>query len=226
MAGNLHSFCIPTNLFLTPIARKDTEPYQLSTINARGKKEINTTTCIVKLRPLSIYPFSHRLKRRISGSPHPSCRLRAVPRCIAGPGGESGVSASGRSDALAWAVTPKRGRESGGLGGLGFPCPKGKLGRGSKSRFEFLLSASPILIRDLALQIEGEIPHAGFVNALRGLARPIRLVSGSLSCHRHDGPPSLPPLVKRGESFIDLYIVHISFLCTIFCVKSTLKICY
>ena len=65
---------------------------------------------------------------------------------IAGPGGESGVSASGRNDALAWTVAPRRGRESGGLGGFWLPCFEGKFGRGRKSRFEFLLSAAPILI--------------------------------------------------------------------------------
>ena len=54
---------------------------------------------------------------------------------IAGPGGESGVSASGRNDALAWAVAPRRGRESGGLGGFWLQCFEWKFGRGRKSRF-------------------------------------------------------------------------------------------
>ncbi len=130
MEGNLHSSCIPTILFPTPIARKDNRRYQLSTINARGKKEINATTCMMKLRPLSIYPLSHRLKRRISDSPHPSCRLRVMPRCIAGPSGESGVGASGRSDALAWAVMPKRGRDQAASGVLGSHVPKGSSGAG------------------------------------------------------------------------------------------------
>ena len=143
----------------------------------------------------------------------------------AGPSGESGVSASGRSYALAWTVVPRRGRESSGLGSFGLPCFEGKFGRGRKSRFEFLLSASPILIRDLTLQIEGEIPHAGLVNALRGLARPMCLVSGSLSFYRHDGPPLKLLLLLRGEWFFSLYIVPLIHFRTTFCVKIMLKKC-
>ena len=142
---------------------------------------------------------------------------------MAGPSGESGVSASGRSDALAWAVAPRRGRESGSLGGFWLQCFEWKFGRGRKSRFEFLLSASPILIRDMALQIEGEIPHAGLMNALRGLARPMSLVSGSLSRYRHDGPPFLLLLRFGGERFSNLYIVLLLHFCTTFCVKIMLK---
>ena len=145
---------------------------------------------------------------------------------IAGPSGESGVSASGRSDALAWTIAPRRGRESCGLGGFWLPCFEWKFGRGRKSRFEFLLSAAPILIRDMALQIEGEIPHAGLVNMLRGLARPMCFVSGSLSCHRHDGPPFQLLHLLGGEWFNNLYIVPLIHFRTTFCVKIILKNCY
>ena len=143
----------------------------------------------------------------------------------AGPSGQSGVSASGRSDALAWTVAPRRGRESGGLGGLRLPCIEWKFGRGRKSRFEFLLSASPILIRDMALQIEGEIPHTGLMNALRGLARPMCLVSGSLSSYRHDGPPFQLLHLLRGGWFNNLYIVPLIHFRTTFCAKIMLKNC-
>ncbi len=71
MEGNLHSSCIPTNLFPTPIARKDDKLYHLPPTNARGKKEINTTARMMKLQTLSIYPFFARAEKtnfRISPS--------------------------------------------------------------------------------------------------------------------------------------------------------------
>lgn len=168
--GNLHSSCIPTNLLPTPVVGKDGKPYQQPRKSARGKikidKRLRCAPRMTRTRFLSIGSGIHRPRRLFPGfSPSLMPPTGDAP-LMAGPGGESGVSASGRSDALAWAVAPRRGRESGGLGGFWLQCFEWKFGRGRKSRFEFLLSASPILIRDMALQIEGEIPHAGLMNAL------------------------------------------------------------
>ena len=134
LEGNLHSSCIPTILFPTPIARKDIRPYQLSTINARDKQIKIFNRLRHAIRPTESQPWLvatwTRGEKWISNSPHPSCRLRVMPRCIAGPSGESGVGASGRSDALAWAVMPKRGRDQAASGVLGSHVPKGNSGAG------------------------------------------------------------------------------------------------